>query len=218
MADTATTGPEPERGSAAGLMAFLDYAISRGDMNANTAGAYKAACKEILSAAEGQNWEATDVTALDVDDACRRFETLRAMKFQPDSLRTYQSRFRSSVTMYLEWLDNPTAWRPPRANRTAKPKDVAPRPQAKATATGSTPATSLATAAAAPGMIPYPFPLRTDVLVTLNLPPDLTKKEAKRLSVFIESLAIEEQLALPRGEQPEPESAAFGSVIAQARL
>ena len=46
-------------------------------------------------------------------------------------------------------------------------------------------------------------PLREGILATIQLPADLTKKEAKRLAVFIESLALEEpaqQLALPRGD------------------
>jgi hypothetical protein len=125
---------------------------------------------------------------------------LRGMKFQPDSLRTYGSRFRSSVTMYREFLEDPKAWKPPRAKAPAKAKTEGTAKQPTPTGS-STP--SLATMATAPGMIPYPFPLREGVLATVYLPANLTKKEAKRLSVFIESLALEEpaqQLALPRGD------------------
>ncbi len=40
------------------------------------------------------------------------------------------------------------------------------------------------------GVIPHLFPLRDGVLATLMLPVDLTSQEAKRLSAFIESLAV----------------------------
>ena len=59
-----------------------------------------------------------------------------------------------------------------------------------------------------PGLVSYPFPLRNGLLVTLQLPPDLTKREAKRLAGFIESLAIEETPALMPGRpelNPGPE-------------
>lgn len=39
-------------------------------------------------------------------------------------------------------------------------------------------------------LIAYPFPLRDGRLLVLNLPPDLTKKEAMRLAAFIDSLAV----------------------------
>ncbi|MBA2607384.1 MAG: hypothetical protein H0U92_00415 [Actinobacteria bacterium] len=48
-------------------------------------------------------------------------------------------------------------------------------------------------------MIKYPFPLREGVLAALDLPSDMTKREAKRLCAFIDSLGIEEQGQLNPG-------------------
>lgn len=37
-------------------------------------------------------------------------------------------------------------------------------------------------------LVPYPFPLRPDLTVTLELPDDLTVAEAVRLAKFLEAL------------------------------
>jgi hypothetical protein len=42
------------------------------------------------------------------------------------------------------------------------------------------------------------------VLASLELPPDLTRREAQRLVAFIESLAIEDEVAEPAQLPPEP--------------
>jgi hypothetical protein len=39
-------------------------------------------------------------------------------------------------------------------------------------------------------LVSYPFPLRKHLLASLYLPIDLTPKEAKSLSKYIESLAV----------------------------
>ena len=51
--------------------------------------------------------------------------------------------------------------------------------------------------------ITYPFPLRPGLVVSVTLPADMTKHEAGRLGAFLESLALEPQLALPAGRATE---------------
>ncbi len=54
-------------------------------------------------------------------------------------------------------------------------------------------------------MMTYPFPLRRDggvVFARLILPHDLTAKEAERIGDHIKTLAVDEQLALPRPPDP----------------
>lgn len=179
----------------AGLMAFLDYAISRGYLKVPTGQARKTACKEVLSAVEGDSWETVDVADLDVEDVLRRFETLRAMKFSTGSLNTYKGRFKKSLSMFNDFRGSPSGWRPdvkPRnrtASASARPADSrAPTSQPEVTPHPPSSSTSVIT---------YPFPLREGVLVSLQLPADLTKREAKRLSAFLDSVAVDELTASP---------------------
>ena len=205
----------PSDGTGAGLAQFLDHQVKYGRIKSATGGSYKVAVKEVLGATH-DDWETADVTTLDVDDITQRFDTLRSMNFSPDSLGTYKSRFRSAVSMYRDFLgaSDRSSWRPAirqtsrsSSNGSARARrDQAPTPvPSQSTPSDSFPDPVLATPSGPmPRMIPYPFPLRDGVLVTLTLPPDLTKREAKRLAGFIDSLAIEEQPALNPGRPELP--------------
>src|SRR5215211_5317447 len=98
-------------GTGQGLVDFLTYVTEKGLLNKNTAGAMRAAARELLSV-ENEDLASIDVRVLEVDQLTQRFANLRAQKFTPQSLETYQSRFRKAVEMYLRFLDNPAGWRP----------------------------------------------------------------------------------------------------------
>lgn len=199
MPDNDNHATEP---TGAGLIRFLDFAIEKGYLKSSTGQSMKSACREVLSAAEGDDWESVDLVGLDVDDVSRRFETLRAMKFSSGSLSTYKSRFQKSLAMFEDFRANPSSWRPTVKQRTrskaaaasgtpAGPGSAAPPPQVHS----AHPSTSVIT---------YPFPLRDGVLVSLQLPADLSKREARRLGAFIDSLALEETPALPAAPESSP--------------
>lgn len=183
----------------AGLVAFLDYAIEKGYLKTNTGQAMKTAVKEVLSATEGADgWETVDLTSVDEADVLRRFETLRAMKFSAGSLATYKGRYSRAVAMFEDFRASPATWRPSvrqrsrtkgsAGSRVAAPSspDVGAREPA-ATSSMPTPHPGHGSA-----IITYPFPLRQGVLAKVELPPDLTRREARRMAAFIESLAIED--------------------------
>jgi len=190
----------------AGLVAFLDYAIKKGYLKTATGQAMKTAVKEVLSAAQGaDDWETADLTSLDEDDVLRRFETLRAMKFSAGSLSTYKGRYSRAAAMFGEFRASPANWQPSVRQRSrskgngasttsaaGSPKPDASAPSGPASAPNPAPVPQ-------PGrgtvIITYPFPLRPGVLASLELPPDLTRREAQRLLAFIESLAVEDEVA-----------------------
>lgn len=199
MTDVATTA-DP---TGAGLMIFLDYAIQKGYLKETTGQSRKSSVKEVLSATEGaEAWEAVNLDGLDVEDTLRRFVTLRAMKFSPGSLATYQQRFQSSVEMYRDFRANPSGWKPKVATRKrATPTPVAvpngesadrvvvlPEPASNDGAVDSVPRPHRSVP-----IIKYPFPLRDGVLASVELPADLSQREAARLAAFIGSLAIEDR-------------------------
>lgn len=199
MTDTSNHQASP---TGAGLILFLDYATKKGYLKTPTGSAMRTACREVLSAVEGDDWETVDLLAIDIDDVLRRFETLRAMKFKSDSLNTYKTRFRKAMEMFAAFRADPSGWRPElkqrnrggkvepaaRANGVREPESPSPEPAA--------PSRHSSGASHGP-MITYPFPLRDGVLASVQLPADLSRKEAKRLSAFIESLALDDVPALP---------------------
>lgn len=185
-----------------GVADFLTTVANRGDMNANTAGAMKAAVKEVLSSVHNEEWETVDVSKIDLDTYADRFARLRASKFKSASLKVYQSRFKNAIEMYMAWRANPAEWKykaeRPYADRKAKVQAASQRQERK----GSHFTGSNGHQAPDPdgvNMVDYPYPLRKGLLVTLRLPDDLTKQEASRLRAYVDSLAIDERPALGPG-------------------
>lgn len=176
--------------TAKSLLEFLDRAAEKGWLNKNTAAGYRAACQRILEIEN--DWEEVDLSALDVDDILQRFVTLKGKDYSPGSLQTYKSRFRTALETFLDWAQDPSAWKPP---TTARRRQTDPKPL-KTDQSRDAPASATRRRSKAPmvedGMISYPFPLRKDVDVELVLPRDLTPEEAKRLVAFVNALAIEE--------------------------
>lgn len=179
-----------------GAVEFLDFAASKGLINANTAGAMRAAVKEVLRAVEGEDWGGIDLATIDVDDYVTRFERLSPGRLKPDSLSVYKARFKNAVALFSAYRANPSGWR----YTPARPSANRPKPSLKPISVGKHGAGMSNGAArrvevpeppATPGTISYPFPVRQGVVATLILPVDLTKAEAKRLSAFVDSIAIE---------------------------
>jgi hypothetical protein len=206
------------KATGAGLVDFLDFAIQKGYLKLATGQAMKTAVKEVLSATQGADgWEAVDLTSLDEDDVLRRFETLRAMKFSAGSLSTYKGRYSRAASMFEEFRSSPSTWRPSVKQRARSKGIDAPSPVSPGAskADGATPSTPAPTPAPAPApathpgrgsaIITYPFPLRQGVLASVELPPDLTSREAQRLIAFIESLAIDDERADPAPFPSDPQ-------------
>jgi hypothetical protein len=205
-------------GMGSGYMAFLDYTGDKGLLGKENSQRIKQASREVLQQVEGEGWETMDVRELELDDVAKRFETLRATKYTPSSLKAYQSRFRTGMTMYREFLQDPGGWRPKKASRSAihsrrrvqaaSSGHVAPTVQQTTVEASDQPSveTPERTERADTEMMTYPFPLRRDggvVFARLILPHDLTPAEAKRIGDHINTLAIDEQRALPRPSTPE---------------
>jgi hypothetical protein len=189
------TGNGLMEGSGGGLIEFLNHASEKGMVNSNTVGALRAASKEVLSAVEPEGWEAVDLRTIDVEDFATRFERLRAGRLKPESLGVYKSRFRNALQMYFKFLENPSGWR----YKSERPAGPRKKPAAVLVAAEGASAPEAQPDGRGPraSTIDYPFPLRPGMVVTLKLPVDLTRPEAKRLAGFIDSLALDATMALP---------------------
>jgi hypothetical protein len=173
------------------LVDHWTWAADKGLMNRNTAAALRTACLHVLGVLDG--WEHIDVTSLDVDDAIRRFQHLRAREFNPKSLTSYARRFRRALASFAEYVKDPGGWKP--ASRGPKSPTESHgqkrHRQPRATAMHDNAEQSVVAASPTRGLIEYPFPLRDDLVARLMLPRDISAAEVKRLSGFMMALAVD---------------------------
>lgn len=193
------------------LVGFFDYAASKGLIGRNWADTLKGASKAVLSAVEPETWEAVDLEEMDAHAFVQRFERLRMGQLKPESLKVYGKRFRTALTLYQEFLASPSTWRYTSGRsvddvlheRKRPPSGKAANGHHKATDHSQSTMTLISGGPTTTNLISYPYPLRPGLVVNFSLPPDLSQKEAERLSLFLRSLAIDEQRALPPGRTAE---------------
>jgi len=177
-------------GTGAGLLAFLDWAGRTGQMTPGTANAWAAATRQVLGIEDDP--DAVDVLTLDAEAFFERFETLNRMNYSPSSMATYRSRFRSAVVAYTAWLNN-EPWKPskrPARTKTTATKPVAETPSATSPGVESS-AVPQPVAETTHRLVNYSVPLRPDLMVSINLPMDLSTADAERIATFVRSLAFD---------------------------
>src|SRR5215210_2744552 len=86
------------------------WAAEKGLVNANTARALRSACWQMHGVLEHE--DLLDVRALDLEDLFRRFQNKRGKDFTPESIDTYQRRFRAAHASFLDYLSDPSSWEP----------------------------------------------------------------------------------------------------------
>ena len=169
------------------LLEFLDHAGNRGLIPAATAQALAVASRNILGVLSEQ--ERADLGALDSASIIKRFNNKRAKDFNPSSLKEYGRRLNRALELFLRWREDPAGFTvKTRTSSTAKKKES---PQAGSEA-GSGWRESTASVPAAPGTYQSSIPVRPGVVITLlNIPHDLKKSEADRISAFVKMLAVD---------------------------
>lgn len=170
------------------LVDHWKWAADKGEMNANTAAALKAACTQVLGVVDG--WESLDVRAMDAQDICRRFQNKRNKDFKPKSLETYKQRFEKAVTLFLAYADSPSTWKVPSHERGSRRERKVPSQNNGEAEILTAPERSSASGAGS-GLVDYPFPLREGRFAYLRLPADLRVAEVRRLAAYLNTLAID---------------------------
>lgn len=175
------------------LVEFWKRVADKGLMKANTANAFRAACSQILAVDE--DWQATDVATLNVEQLLRRFQNKRHADFKPDSLEAYKRRFQTALRSFLEYAEDPSSWKPPGQERNRR-RDQGDnledeRPSAPRSVSPPKEPADREQSSEYSEYIEYPFPLRPGRIARLKLPIDLTRTEVKRLAAFISTLNVE---------------------------
>ena len=170
------------------LVEHWKWAAEKGLMKANTANSLRAACTQVLSVISG--WESLDIRAIDVDDTYRRFQNKRSKDFKPESLDAYKRRFAQAVKLFIEYANDPSSWKAPAQERASRKERKAP-----SATNGESVAAPPVRAPVGPtvisGLVEYPFPLREGRFAYLKLPADLKIAEVKRLTAYLNTLAVD---------------------------
>lgn len=189
---------EATSGTIEGMLAFLDWARERGEMNAGTAQALKTTVGKVVEVVD--EGAGATVATLDVENLLSRWETKNKTKYKFDTLNTYKGRFRQAVALYGAWLANDPDWKSASKSANSDVPSV-PRQRGAVTKTKKVAGTTTSLNQGQPVLEPsnqthgtrlvsYDLPLRPDLLVRLNLPVDLSLEDASRLSAFVSSLAF----------------------------
>jgi hypothetical protein len=192
-----TTPTEEERnpgsGTAQGLIDFLSWATEKDYLTAATGNSLRTGVNKVLEAEP--DLDAIDIRHADIDDILHRFNNRARGKLKDRSVEVYESRFRTSIELYIKWLDNPKDWLPaPSRTRKSTSSGGAGKRQVQATAAGADGHDSTAVTPSGPGVITYPFPIRPGLQGRITLPENLTSREADRISAFIKTLAMEDEI------------------------
>lgn len=89
---------------------FLEFAGEKGLLKKTTASARRDASKIILGILDDN--EAADLSKVDLESVIQRHRNIATGKIQPKTLTTYESRTRIAVKDFLEYVENPTGWKP----------------------------------------------------------------------------------------------------------
>lgn len=145
--------------------ALIDFCtgLAVAGMPSRQAAALATACREVFSIEH--DLENHDIRDISIETRLHRFAQLRP-HYRPATLAAYKSRFRKAISWYLEHLDDPS-W---------DPRDAPKRP--------------LSTFRTEATLQRYDFPLRKDTLITLSLPRNMNRSEAKRLARYVETLGL----------------------------
>ena len=179
------------------FLEFLDWLGAKGLLPPNTAHARKAVANKVLAALEPA--ELSDITALDVDDVMLRFTNKFGKRYTFESLRTYRSRFETSVSDFKAYCESPVGFRPAGRIRTttqanengeaavARKLVIRRRPSPKVD--GPNP-TAQEMHRPLPSSV-VPVQIRENLTVSVGpIPYDFTEAEAKRVANVILALAV----------------------------
>lgn len=182
--------------SAAELQSFLEWGIEKGLLKQATGDSRRSAAQKVLNALDESERE--DLRGIDVESTFARFINKNAKSFTPQSLATYKSRFQAALEDFLRYKENPTTFRFDGQRRgRSSPTETQDNKKASAKRkprTSAEPDKSDRAPSAPPPVseVVFPIPIREGVIVRIhNIPNNLTKAEAQRISAVILALAME---------------------------
>ena len=100
------------------LYEFLEFMGGKGLLKKTTASARKDASKTILGILDEN--EAVDLSKVDLESVIQRHRNIATSRIKPRTLTTYESRTRTAVRDFLEYVENPSGWKPSTKQRASR--------------------------------------------------------------------------------------------------
>lgn len=178
------------------FLEFLDWLGSKGLLPLNTAQARKAVANKVLEALDPSELE--DVTALDIDHVMLRFTNKFGKRYTPESLRTYRSRFETSVSDFSAYCENPVGFkisgRARPATQAGEQAEKATTPKTSQKKRTQPPSATIVEAVGTTRVSPsnvVPIQVRENLTISVGpIPFDFSAAEAKRVANVILALAV----------------------------
>ena len=170
------------------LLNFLRHSTIEGLLNPSVAKSRINAVEQLF--VELNENEQQDIRVIDVDVLCSRFHKLHDSSIRPEVIELYNKRVKAALVDYLAWLDNPKSFFSIGGDSIRKDKRYQASEKEKSFEQKALEEITLATSEQANDI--FSIPLREDLTVFVqNLPLDLTKAEAKKISKVISALVAE---------------------------
>lgn len=190
------TTPDYSKGA---LTRFCGIVADQGLVNKNTASGWAVAVARLLEDLS----DTDDVRTVDVATAIKRYHNRHPGDLKGTVLKEYERRLTRVLADFQQYTDDPTKYEGRGRGPSTGNGDAAKPTKRKSANQSITPVTgSLTTAGAAPKLTPVAglsleFPMRIDFLAQVVIPRDMKSDEARRLSRFIMSLAVDD---VPKSE------------------
>lgn len=173
--------------SADALYKFYGYLSDKGLVKPATVRNWKNVSVQIFDILDPD--ELSDLRNLDIESVFQRFTNLRKDKYAPKSLVIYKSRFTSGISSFLQWVDNPSGFKPSLQTRKRMAKTMQKGNVQEPTSNIKRQAPNVQHPEPEAGLI-FPVPIRDDCVVKIiNVPSDLSVNEAKKIAAVITALA-----------------------------
>ena len=170
--------------SYASLIKFLEDASDQGLIKVPTANSYRVAVERLRGELTAQ--ELKDIRDIDFELVFQRFVNRNGSRLSADTLRVYRQRASKGIAEFIARQIDPASYRPAIGVRRSRSKNDFSAP------TTTNPIhVELPTQQPMSRMLTIPFPLRTDFVVSVQIPRDLTLREADRIAAFVRTLAVD---------------------------
>ncbi len=184
------------------MLQFVDFVGERGIVNESKAKNWKGATQQFLSILAED--EKADLRDLNLEHLIERFGNIKRTSMSGSSIKIYGSRFKGALTDFLSWAEDPANYRHSgRSNSGANSTKPKPKTTSKQSKKASNKKESKSKESISSQVeysqisenrvVVFPIPISGGRVVTINnLPHELMKADADKISSVIRALAMPE--------------------------